>query len=514
MTGKGSGRGLKLAVLIGGMLVGAGLIIFDQADAITGLFSVAPSLTGLSILDVPIDPTTGGVLGSIILGAPDLVPSEQTGTHISKVAPTFTCTEDFGRRLAGARNSDPVFWTKRTTGISPSVDCAFTWAQWDISDIPAGFVATSVGFKMELLSTSGVAGNLCVISFNDFDVDTVPEADLIRKLRSEAKWIFAGARAGDPFGSSMGAVSVQDPNGAWCKTIGVKNFNFGQTAVDEVNLALNNGVNKLVLGFVPRDFVSQSRVNDQFLISNQYWATQGSWVITGSSPPIMCPQGFEQIDFRCVPVTCQTDEFVNATNQCESIVCGSNEELQGGVCVPIPCMSGQTFNNATNMCENVSCPIGQFSNATNQCQDLVCDTAMGEIVSGNECILLTCGIGTELVGGSCQVISCPANTMLSGSDCVEIACATGSALIDGQCVVGGTVGDVTCPDGFNQVGNSCAVAPESCPAGTVPAQNVCIQVLPSLMATGFPEIGIVSIAGIVIFAGSFIGVVAVSIRPS
>ncbi len=510
MTGKGSGRGLKLAVLIGGMLVGAGLVIFDQADAITGLFSVAPQLTGLSILDVPIDPTTGGVLGSIVLGAPDLVPSEQTGTHITP--DSLNCSEDFGRRLAGARNSDPAFWAKRSTGISGQFNCGFSWAQWDISSIPSGFVATGVGFKLEMISVSGVTGNNCIISFNDFDVDTVPQADLTAKLRSESKWIFEGIPASQAFGSSKGAVTVQDPNGGWCRTVGVKSFNFGQTAVDEVNLALNNGVNKLVLGFVPKDLGKINNQNEQFRLSNQYWATEGSWVITGSSPPIDCGDGFEQIDFRCVPIVCIQGEAVNSTNQCSPIVCGANEELMADVCVPLQCTSGQTFNNVTNMCENVSCPIGQFSNATNQCQDLVCDTAMGEIVSGNECVLLTCGTGTELVGANCQTISCPPNTVLSGSNCVEISCATDSALIDGECVVGGTVGDVTCPAGFNQVGNSCAIAPESCPVGTIPAQNVCIQVLPSLMATGAPELSLPTIVGIAIFAVSFIGLVAVVIR--
>jgi hypothetical protein len=510
--GKSSSRGLKLVVLFAGMVVGAGLIILDQQEFISGFLSVAPPLTGLSILDVPIDPTTGGVLGSIILGAPDLVPQEQTGTIISQDG--LNCTEDFGRRLAGARNADPVFWLKRTTGISGQFNCAYTWAQWDISQIPSGFVATGVGFKMELLSASGVTGNTCIISFNDFDVDTVPEVDLAKKLRSEAKWLFEGIPAGLTFLSSKASVTVQDPNGVWCRTIGIKSFNFGQTAVDEVNLALNNGVNKLVLGFTPRNIGNINNANEQYLISNQYWATQGSWVITGSSPPIDCGQGFEQIEFRCVPLLCIQGEAVNSTNQCSPIVCGANEELMADVCVPLQCTSGQTFNNVTNMCENVSCPIGQFSNATNQCQDLVCDTAMGEIVSGNVCELKTCGTGTELVGGSCQIISCPPNTVLSGSNCVEISCATGSSLIDGQCVVGGTVGDVTCPAGFNQVGNSCAIAPESCPVGTIPAENVCIQVLPSLMATGAPELGLPTIAGIAIFAGSFIGLVAVVIRPS
>ncbi len=510
MAGKSKGKGLKIGIAVLGMLVGAGLIVFDQAEFISGFLSVAPPLTGLAILDVPIDPTTGGVLGSIVLGAPDVVPSEQTGTHISK--DTTGCTEDFGRRLAGARNSDPVFWLKRSTGISGQFNCAYSWAQWDISEIPSGFVATGVGFKMEVLSTTGVSGATCVISFNDFDVDTVPEVDLIKKLRSESKWIFEGIPAGLPFGTSRGAVTVQDPSGTWCRTVGVKSFNFGQTAVDEVNLALNNGINKLVLGFTPRDLGQQNNPNDQYRLSNQYWATQGSWVITGSSPPIMCPQGFVQVDFRCLPLACGQGEAVNATNSCAPIVCGVNEELMADVCVPIQCTSGQIFNNVTNMCENVSCPIGQFSNATNQCQDLVCDTAMGEIVSGNECVLKTCGMGTELVGGNCQIISCPANTILTGSNCVEISCATGSALIDGECVVGGRIGEVTCPEGFNQVGNSCAIAPESCAVGTIPAQNTCIQVIPDLMISGVPQLGLPTAIGIAVFIGSFFGFVGVIVR--
>jgi hypothetical protein len=500
MTGKGSSRGLKLAVLIGGMLVGAGLIIFDQADAITGLFSVAPQLTGFSILEVPIDPTTGGVLGTIKLGAPDVVPIEQTGTHISTDS---GCSQDFGRRLSGARNLDPVFWHNKNNGFG-AFNCAYSWAQWDVNEIPAGFIATGVQFQLKVIQTTPVTGKNCVITFNDFDVDNVPEAELM---------IFEGIPTTTTFGSALVPSFIQDPNGAWCRTTGVKQFNLGQQGVIEVNNALTNGVGKLVMGFAPKGTGDTINSADQFKIENAYWATQGSWIISGSSPPIDCGQGFEQIDFRCVPLVCIQGEAVNATNQCAPIVCGANEELMADVCVPLQCTSGQTFNNVTNMCENVSCPIGQFSNSTNQCQPLVCDTDMGEIVSGNECVLMTCGTGMELIGANCQAIQCPVNTVLSGSNCVEISCATGSELIDGECVVGGTVGDVTCPAGFNRVGNSCAVAPETCPAGTVPAQNVCIQVVPDLMISGFPEVGIISIVGIVIFAGSFIGVVAVSIRP-
>ena len=510
--GKSSGKGLKFVVLFAGMIVGAGLIVLDQQEFISGLLSVAPPLTGLSIISADIDPTTGGVLGAITLGAPDLVPQEQTGTAISPEG--TACTEDFGRRLSGARNADPAFWAKRSTGISGQFNCAFGWASWDLSEIPAGFVATGVGFKLKLLTTTAVSGMNCVISYNEFDVDTVPQADLNKKLRSESKIIFVGIPAGQAFGTSVGANEILDTNGTWCRSIGVKSWSFGSTGVIEVNNALNNGIGKLTLGFAPRSLANTNNVNEQLTLDMNYWATEGSWVITGSSPPIDCGDGFEQIDFRCVPIVCIQGEAVNATNQCAPIVCGINEELMADVCVPIQCNSGQIFNNVTNMCDNVSCPIGQFSNATNQCQDLVCDTAMGEIVSGNECVLLTCGTGTELVGANCQTISCPANTVLSGSNCVEISCATGSALIDGECVIGGTVGDVTCPAGFNQVGNSCAIAPESCPVGTIPAENVCIQVLPSLMATGAPELGLPTIAGIAIFAGSFIGLVAVVIRPS
>ncbi len=508
--GRSSSRGLKLVVLSVGMLVGAGLIVLDQFDAVAGFLSVAPPLTGLSILEVPLDPTTGGVLGTIKLGAPDVVPIEQTGTHISTDS---GCSQDFGRRLSGARNLDPVFWHNRNNGFG-AFNCAYSWAQWDVNEIPAGFLATGVQFQLKVIQTTPVTGKNCVITFNDFDVDNVPEAELMLKLYTGAKVIFEGTSTSATFGTAIVPSFIQDPNGTWCRTIGVKQFNLGQQGVIEVNNALTNGVGKLVMGFAPRGTGDTINTNDQFKIENAFWATDGSWIISGSSPPIDCGVGFVQEEFRCVPLVCIQGEAVNATNQCSPIVCGANEELMADVCVPLQCTSGQTFNNVTNMCENVSCPIGQFSNATNQCQDLVCDTAMGEIVSGNECVLMTCGTGMELVGANCQMISCPVNTVLSGSNCVEISCATGSALIDGECVIGGTVGDVTCPAGFNQVGNSCAIAPESCPVGTIPAENVCIQVLPSLMATGAPELGIVSIAGIAIFAGSFIGIVAVSVRPS
>jgi len=43
-----------------GMIIGLGLIVFDQFETIEGLISGTQTL---SILDVPIDPTTGGILG-------------------------------------------------------------------------------------------------------------------------------------------------------------------------------------------------------------------------------------------------------------------------------------------------------------------------------------------------------------------------------------------------------------------------------------------------------------------
>jgi len=532
------------------MIIGLGLIVFDQFETIEGLISGTQTL---SILDVPIDPTTGGILGTIILGAPDVIPFEQAGTMIgvpftSTLFPNSPCSDnltdgnmfprlppDFGRRLSGEKNQlDPVWWGSRDTGITDSRDCAFAYAQFDIEPIPNDFVATSVALKLEILETRGIRNTnnpsqQCLITLQDFNLDTIADAGVISKLYE-------------------GLVVA---SGTWCNSLGVRTFQFSQSAVNLVNDAISGGAfdqgvrsDKLLLGFVPKLFDNLGTGKNR--ISTEFWKTQGSLFITGSSPPINCGIGFNQVDFRCIPIVCELTETLNVTsNQCETIQCGANETLEIILAEPIDCLAVCIDDPSTpdiiecgtcNIPEDravctpipiTSCPEGQYLEG-NGCIDLVC--SIGFEVIGNQCVLKTCGIGLELNQDTCQAIVCPTNTILSGNDCFPLTCPTGHNIIDNECVSvteGLCVRDgeifplsffppecplVECEAGFKAVGNICLPIQLDCPEGTIEQENVCVQFLPDLMISQVPELGFITILGIVTFAGSFFGLVGTSVR--
>ena len=530
-----SKKKIKYPVFVFSLFIGIGLmgIAFLQPEFIFGQtidfdrFGGVDTSSGvkLDILEVPIDPVTGGILGTIKLGAPDIVPFEQSGTHISTLD-TF-CTENFGRRLSGERNLDPVWWASQPVSTtSTSKHCAYAYAQWDLVDIPNEFVATSVMFQLELVETTPMSGLNCLITFNDFNIDTVGEAALISKLRSQAQLILEGRPSSFPNTPDF----VQDPNGAWCRTLGVKNFNFGQTGVDIVNKAIGGGAfdqgtrtDKLVLGFVPSDLGSNDGFAQQYRISNQFWATQGSWLITGSSPPISCDVGFNQVAFRCVPIICNEGMQVDiTTNECAPIICGSDEVLQGNICVPLNCQIGEEI--VAGQCQIISCPSGTELIASS-CEALVCGE--GFEISGNECTLKQCSIGMELIADNCQEIQCPVNTMLVGNDCLEISCPADQISIDNVCrtpdVGPGCENDqeiqdeectnsrdtlILCVEGFHQVGNSFIPDDLNCPLGTEEFENVCVQRIPSLqLGSGLLDPNAFLIAGVIVAAMSVVGII-------
>jgi len=275
-------------------------------------------------------------------------------------------------------------------------------------------------------------------------------------------------------------------------------------------------------------------------VNYDYWKTQGSLLVEGSSPAIRCDAGFELQGFRCVGITCPDGQTVNLSdNMCEEIQCPLGQELQVNLCVPLQCGSGQTINNQTGFCEAIQCPSDQHF-VGDSCVQLICDIGFEAI--NNECTLKTCGVGQELIGANCQAIQCNTpNTILVGSDCVLRTCLSNELLVDGQCLnitelsfetcselipfsdgvleitdcqMADPTTPIQCLAGFKAVGNTCVQEPQNCPEGTVAQENICVQVIPSLMIGGFPELGILSIAGIAIFAGSFLGLVATVIRPS
>ncbi len=531
----------RIAMFAVGMVIGLGLIIFDQFETIEGIIS-GTEQTGLSILDVPIDPTTGGILGTIVLGAPDVVPFEQAGTMIGiprtlSIYPRSLCTANFdsnnfllpptfGQRLSGERNQiDPVWWGSRDTGVINTRDCAFAYAQFDIVDIPNEFVATSAVLKLEVLSTRSIRNTnnpsqQCVITIQDFNIETIADEGVMDKI-----W-------------HTNALAIA--SGTWCNGLGVKSFQIGQAGVDLINDAISGGAfdqgvrsDKLLLGFMPK--LLNNLGNGKNSLSTEYWKTQGSLFLTGSSPPIKCSVGFNQVDFRCIPIICVDGQQVNATtNECEQIMCAGDEELMGNICTPIICNVGESVIGGA--CIPIQCGSSDQL-VGSECIPLICD--VGFEAKQNECVVKTCGTGLELNQDTCQPIVCPSNTILNGNDCIERSCPIGQISVNNECtstlefdVV--NVNDpslcpaetvqvipvdssfdcmversiiLQCGSGTQQVGDSCLPIDLSCPEGTVPQQNVCVQVLPDLMISQAPELTTLTIIGIVVFGGSFFGLV-------
>ena len=448
-----------------GMVIGLGLIIFDQFETIEGIIS-GTEPTGLAILTVPIDPTTGGILGTIVFGAPDefgersgaVLTASGLGSCIQDIDPSLGRDYEwkFGRQLIGDPNVAPIWH-----GYN-GANCAIGYMEWDLRDIPNDFRATSVRFQLELTEVPSTARR-CGIIVLDQTLDQIGEMNLGQR-RIDIEFSDLETSIPNPAGSNFAnipAPTIADPDdfwftglnvnfgtgGDWCKTVGVKSFTVGrqisdrasgsvgggsldpQFGVDAFNKALTDGQDRFTMIIVPIDGFGSGT----WTVNYDYWKTQGSLLVEGSSPPIRCAGGFDLQGFRCVAITCPDGQIVNlSNNMCEAIQCPLGQELQVNLCVPIQCVSGQTINNQTGQCEDIQCPVGQ-SFVGSSCQDLICD--VGFEISGNECTLKTCGIGFELIGDQCQPIQCNTpNTFLVGSDCVERICSSNELLVDGQCL--------------------------------------------------------------------------------
>jgi len=594
----------RIAIFAIGMIVGLGLILFDQFETISGV-------TGLTLIEVPIDPVGGQILGTVKFGAPIDVPFERSGTILSAdfiggclrlqegqtPSPTALWEIPFGRIGSGDRNAE-VSWH----GYN-GINCGFGYLEFDLTDLPNDFVATGVKFQLNLKSVQGRGTPTnnsisCTVIYLSNTIDEIGE----RKLPNRIYW---GSNIGgtttnhlhnsyipsDPLSNDFvawggskytptifGNIGTGAPStGEWCRTTGVKSFTFGQISpsgtfssqkgVDIFNEIVSGGAfpqgtrsDKFTLGF----FVNGVGAN-KFVIDHQWWEENGSLLVTGSSQPIRCGIGFNQVDFRCIPIICPVGQKVDVdTNQCIAIECPAGETLeiieeqvdcplgagvgepfcvsnpiQRAVCTPVQCNAGEELVNG--LCELIICPSGT-SLIGSTCDPLFCGE--GFEINGNECTVKTCNIGEELISGNCQTIICPINTVLLGNDCIERSCPTGQVSIDNVCQdpeilspveceidpnpLNNTLVDPTCipadggvdptmldcGTGLKQVGDSCVPIDLDCPEGTEQFENVCVQRLPSLIATGAPEFGVISIIGIVTFAGSLFGLVGSVIRRS
>ena len=581
------------------LVIGLGLIgyaVFEDVDAITsGTFIdvlLGGQLTGFSLIDVPIDPTGGQILGTVKFGAPIVVPFERSGTVLSAGAcETPRDLDDlslgfevkFGRIASGDRNSEVFFH-----GFN-GVNCAYGYAEWDLTDLPNDFVAT--GFTLQLNLKSIQSGQQsCKIGFIVDTFDEIGERAIANRMvfgtefggKNRIATTLGGATPIDPITGkvvphdflAVGHFVTNQPkfDTDWCESTGVKRWTFSKIEATGFHVLADGTVTNIPTGarlntpIGVESFNQQlqfnqltQKGNDKFMlvfyggsirggsssnvIDQQWWEENGSLLVTGSSQPIRCGVGFNQVDFRCIPIVCPTGEKLDVnTNECAPIICPAGETLeiidepilcilvcepdgQGGcipcpestplaICVPDQCNIGEELIGAT--CTQITCEEGTHL-VGSTCDPLFCGE--GFEITGNECTVKTCSIGQELIGDNCQDIVCPINTRLNGNDCVEISCATGFIIVDNVCQpvenfceLEGVICDpfftLECATGFKQIGDNCVPIELNCPAGTEEFENNCRNIAPSLLQISGIDSTLFLITGLVITGVSGVGIVA------
>ena len=540
----------KFPIFIITLVIGLGVVAYGFYDAD---FSVA-GLTSFSFITVPIDPTTGQILGTVKFGAPDVVPFERSGTIISAelgngcvrprtgqvLSPTTLYEIPFGRIGSGDRNAE-VSWHGWN-----GIDCGYGYAEWDLTDLPSDFVATSVRLQLNLKDVQGYNSLInnsiqCSIIYLGQNIDQIGLQNIPNRVTwgsniggtssqvmhstyvpvdsSTGDFVAWGGSAYTPTITS-GVGSGAPSTGDWCKVKGVKTFVFGQIINSQFNSAkgvetFNKALpldSKFTLGFT-----TGGVGGGKFVIDQQWWKDNGSLLVTGYSNPIKCNTGFKQVDFRCVPIVCPEGEKVNpTTNTCAPIQCPIGEELVESICKPVLCNAGEELIDST--CKQIVCPSGTHL-VGSTCDSLACGE--GFEVSGNECALKTCNIGEELVGDNCQKIVCPTNTSLQGNDCVELSCPSGQIAINNECQtppeevpIDPIVGTdpipyelPTCGGNEKLVGDTCFPIDLNCPEGTEAHENVCVQRLPSLLQVSGINPLLFLIIGLIIVGISIAGII-------
>jgi hypothetical protein len=199
----------------------------------------------------------------------------------------------------------------------------------------------------------------------------------------------------------------------------------------------------------------------------------GNVLIGSSCQQIQCAIGTELIGNDCREIVCATGQFLNG-NICQDIQCPIGTELLGNQCNVIQCNIGDELVGST--CQGITCPLGTLLSG-NDCNAIICPT--GTFLSANSCEQITCNVGENLIGNICKPIQCDLGQSLEGNMCQQIICESGTQLLGSECT------PLNCLATEEIQGNQCVRVPLNCPSGTVERENVCVQFIPTLMATGF-----------------------------
>jgi len=475
--------------------IGLGMIVFGflgnpidpfddpviDFDTFVGVL-LGGDITGLSLIDVPIDPTTNQILGTVKFGAPIIVPFERSGTIISADGACESLVDinmpkgkkevKFGRLGSGERNAEVSFhgWN--------GLNCAYGYAQWDLTKLPNSFQAT--GFTLQLnLKEKQTNQQSCGIGFVDNTLDEITARNLPNRMLwgsdtggfSKLTTSLVPEDKTKTDFLAVGHFVVNNPkyDNDWCESTGVKRWTFSQIeptkflrladgTIREPLVAIGARLNQQAgvdafnqqLQFNPTTqlgndkfllvFYSQGTGSGTNVIDHQWWEENGSLLVTGTSQPINCRIGFAQVGFECVPVICSVTQTLDRdTNECIDIVCEEGETLEifdeliacTAVCLDDPFTP--TFECGGQCSGSIQRAVC-VSEITSIC-DAVIDCQEGTTLRSDSCGCepITCPTGKELIESTCQEIICPINTRLMGSDCVPINCAIGQVAIDNVC---------------------------------------------------------------------------------
>ena len=482
-----SGKILIIPLIVGFSLILIGFVgnpidPFDdpiiEIDSINNLF-------GLSIIDVPIDPTTNQILGTVKFGAPIVVPFERSGSIISADGACTSLVDinnpkgkkeiKFGRLGSGETNAEVAFhgWN--------GLNCAYGYAMWDLTKLPNSFEATGFTFQLNLKQKQ-TNQQRCYIGFVDDTLDEITARNLPNRM------IFGSNTGGFSListslvpedktktdflavGHFIGNFGKYDDD--WCESTGVKRWTFSQIEATDFLRNSDGTIREPIIASGARlnqqagvdafnrqlQFDPTSQLgSDKFLlvfyssgtgsginvIDHDWWEENGSLLVTGTSQPIDCDIGFTQVGFECVRIICSNTQTLNrVTNECEDIICDSNQTLeiiQELVACPTVCIDDPF--TPTFECGG-SCSGGIERAVCVDVDQLTClvilDCQEGTQPDSRNCGCeqITCPSGKELKGSNCQDIICPLNTRLtSNNDCVPIICASGQVAIDNVCQI-------------------------------------------------------------------------------
>jgi len=495
--------------LIFGMIIGFTIVLIGEVSAVSDF--LGRSLIGFEILSVETDPITGAILGNLVIGRP-----ETSGTFVTKTTTSRTACS-LGDDRAVPSGGRYIGWRITLNNFG---NCNFGYAEWDLSEIPDDFTSESIKLQLSVDSIPTGASNIqCKIGIIEQPFNTIVSGTVANRLFNPDQIIVSGD---------------------WCKTLGIKTFFLDSAGVQAFERAIT-GDNKFLISFSMITNTQSSGLGT-WNADGRYWATNGAFVLNGFAKPLTCDVGFQQVEFNCEQLVCETGFDIDG-NMCSPIQCPSGSDLIGNDCKEIQCNIGERL--VGNICTEIICSVGTTL-IGNDCDPIIC--LEGFTLSGNECTPINCPVGNELIGSQCQQIECPIGTFLQGNDCPPIICTTGTFLVGNQCqqivcesgstllgdickpiqcqigerlignnceliicetgtkLVGNDCQPITCLVTEELVGNLCQPKPLNCPFGTQEQQNVCIQILPQLQATGAP-VNLVTIAGLGILLVSFTGFV-------